>query len=139
MNINRQLLDDCRSGDQKAQYQLYRSCFPLLMSVCLRYKKEESEAVASLNAGFLKILNGLARYRPDVPFEAWIRRIMINTIIDEFRKDRQVRELIDYKDFSNAEENYFQQVDYNKADQQFDAEQLEALIHRLAAGEPKGV
>lgn len=131
MNINRQLLTDCEQGDQRAQYQLYRSCFPLLMSVCMRYKKEESEAAAVLNIGFLKILRGLPKYKSNVPFEAWIRRIMINTIIDEFRKDRKVRELMEYKDFSDSSQDHHSQVDFNKADQQFDAEQLEALIHQL--------
>ena len=131
MNINRQLLNDCQRGDQKAQYQLYRSCFSLLMGVCVRYKKDESEAIAALNIGFLKILNGLKNYNSQVPFEAWIRRIMINTIIDEFRKDRKVRELIEYKDFSDQEEDLPLQVDFNRSDLQFDAEQLEAFIRRL--------
>lgn len=131
MNINRQLLLDCQKGDRKAEYQLYRSCFPLLMSVCMRYKKEEAAAAAVLNTGFLKILKGLSKYQSSVPFEAWIRRIMINTIIDEFRRDRKVRELIEYKDFTNLPENESTQLDFNKADQQFDAEQLEALIRRL--------
>ena len=54
MNINRQLLNDCQQGDQKAQYQLYRSCFPLLMCVCMRYQKDEQKAVAILNTGFFK-------------------------------------------------------------------------------------
>lgn len=131
MNINRELLNDCQQGDQKAQYQLYRSCFPLLMSVCMRYKKEESEAAGVLNEGFLKILRGLKSYKSTVPFEAWIRRIMINTIIDEFRKNRKVRELIEYKDFTDHTQQFSNQVDFNKADQQFDVEQLEVLIHRL--------
>lgn len=131
MNINRQLLNDCQQGDQKAQYKLYRLCFPMLMSVCMRYKKQEADAVAVLNVGFLKILNGLATYKSTVPFEAWIRRIMINTIIDEFRKDRKVKELIEYKDFSDQSTEYIGQLDFNKADQLFDAEQLEALIHQL--------
>lgn len=131
MNINRQLLNDCQQGDQKAQYQLYRSCFPLLMSVCVRYKKDEQEAVAAMNSGFLKILNGLPKYKSNVPFEAWIRKIMINTIIDEFRKDRKVKELMEYRDFSDSSQEYNSSLDFNKADQQFDAEQLEALIYRL--------
>ncbi|MEO1409140.1 MAG: RNA polymerase sigma factor [Bacteroidota bacterium] len=131
MNVNRQLLRDCIRGDRRAEYQLYRSCFPVLIGVCMRYKNNRDDAVAVLNLGFLKILKGLAKYESTVPFEAWIRRIMINAIIDEFRRDRKVRELIEYKDFSTQPDPEHDQLDFNKADQQFDADQLEALIRQL--------
>lgn len=130
MNINPTLLEDCRRGDQKAQYLLYKSCFQVLMGVCVRYKKQESEAAATLNAGFLKILNNLDKYKENVPFEAWIKRIMLNTLIDDFRKNRKVKELIEYTDFS--EMHYPDKaIDFNEADKQFDAEQLQAYIRML--------
>ncbi|MFK8105237.1 MAG: RNA polymerase sigma factor [Saprospiraceae bacterium] len=131
MKINAQLIQDCRKGDRKAQFQLYDSCYNVLMGVCMRYKKEESEALAALNGGFLKILNNLGSYRPEVPFEAWIRRIMINTLIDEFRKNRKVKELIEYKDLEADGGITKDLVDYNLADKVFDAEELEALIKML--------
>lgn len=130
MKIGQQLIADCRNGDRKAQFQLYKSCFNVLMGVCMRYKKDKAEAASVLNQGFLKILTNLEKYNPKVPFEAWIRRIMINTVIDEFRKNRKVRELIEHTDFTDHQAvNY--QVDYNAADQMFDAERLEAFIKRL--------
>lgn len=128
--MEKQLLQDCKAGNRKAQYQLYRQCFAYLMGVCYRYKHNEADAAAMLNAGFLKILTNLDKYRPEVPFEAWSKRIMINTIIDEFRKNRKVRELIDYKDFTETD-SYDDLVDFNEAAQQFDAEELENLIKKL--------
>ena len=74
MNIRPQLLKDCKRGDRKAQYQLYKSCFSVLMSVCVRYQKNEEDAAAVLNLGFLKILNNLDKYKSEVPLIAWIRR-----------------------------------------------------------------
>lgn len=130
MNISESLIRDCKGGDRKAQFQLYKSCFQVLMSVCMRYKRDEDEAAAVLNTGFLKILNNLEKYKKEVPFEAWIRRIMINTVIDEFRKNRKVQELIEYTDFSETEK-FTDSIDYNTADQVFDAEQIEKLIQTL--------
>ena len=130
LKIPPQLLDDCIRGDRKAQFQLYKSCYALLMGVCIRYKKNEADASAVLNAGFLKILKGLKSYKPEVPFEAWARRIIINTIIDEFRKDRKVKELIDYVDMSGPD-TYDIAFDYNQADKRFDAAALESLIKQL--------
>jgi len=99
------------------------------MSVCSRYKVDYDEAKSSVNAGFLKILNNLDRYDPNVPFEAWIKRIMINHVIDEFRKNRKVQELIEYTDFTDK--TVPTHVDYNNADQAFDASDLEAMIRSL--------
>ncbi|MEM8907774.1 MAG: RNA polymerase sigma factor [Bacteroidota bacterium] len=132
MNINQQLLKDCAKGDRRAEFQLYKSCYPTLMGVCMRYRKSEEEAASMLNVGFLKVLKYLHKYPSHVPFEAWIRKIMINTLIDDFRKHRKVKELIEYTDFSQ-EDPTRDLVDFNQADQVFDAEQLELLIRRLPA------
>ncbi len=130
MQISRQLLQDCRRKDRKAQFALYKACYSILMSVCMRYKRNKDDAAAVLNEGFLKILNNLDKYDDSTPFEAWIKRIMINTIIDEFRKNRKVKELIEYTNFEE-EERYADQFDFNTADQQFDAEDLEVIIQTL--------
>jgi RNA polymerase sigma factor (sigma-70 family) len=130
MKISQQLLQDCIGGDRRAQFQLYKSCFNILMGVCMRYKKDEDEAASVLNIGFLKVLNNLEKYKPEAPFEAWIRRIMINTVIDEFRKNRKVKELIEHTDFTEGVP-YTKAVDYNTADQMFDAQRLENFIKQL--------
>lgn len=130
MKVNPQLIKDCIRGNRKAQFQLYKSCYSLLMGVCVRYKKNEADAAAVLNAGFLKILTKLDTFRQEVPFEAWAKRIMINTIIDEFRRDRKVKELIDYVDMSGLDYRNHG-FDYNLAEKTFDAEALEILIRRL--------
>lgn len=130
MRIDPTILNKCKKGDRKAQFDLYNRCFPILMGVCMRYKKDESEAAQILNTGFLKILNGLKKYKDNVPFEAWIRRIMINTVIDEFRKNKKSRDLVEHTNFETPE-FYSDQVDYNIADQAFDAEDVQRFIDKL--------
>lgn len=128
--INNQLLHDASNGDRRAQFQLYKSCFSILMGVCMRYRRSEEDAVAMVNEGFLKIVNNLPRYSAETPFEAWIRRIMINTLIDDFRKNRKVHELIENQDFTDTN-NHDGLVDFNTADLHFEAGQLEAMIRSL--------
>lgn len=130
MQMDPQLLKACSRGDRKAQYQLYKSCYNVLMGVCIRYKKDQDEAASVLNMGFLKILNNIDKYRPEAPFEAWIRRVMINTIIDEFRKNRKAEELIEFRE-TMEDEQFNDYIDYNTADQLFDVQQLESLIKML--------
>ncbi len=130
MEIEPQLIDDCAKGKRKAQSELYRRCYGVLMGVCMRYHKQEDQAVAAMNMAFLKILNNLKKKKAHVPFEAWIRRITINTIVDDFRKNRKHRESISYVDFE-AQGDPSEMVDVNTADLHFDAEALEVIIQLL--------
>ena len=59
------------------------------MSVTNRYKNNEEDAVSLANNSFLKILTNLSKYNKKVPFEAWIRRIAINEVIDDYRKNKK--------------------------------------------------
>jgi RNA polymerase sigma-70 factor (ECF subfamily) len=86
--VNETLITRCLREEPKAQYELYRAMHGQMMSICSRYERNKQDAVARMNQGFLKILTNLDKRRPEVPFELWARRIMINTVIDEYRKDR---------------------------------------------------
>ncbi len=131
MTITPDLLQAAREGDRKAQYQLYRQCFPVLMAVCRRYRRDEGEVLAALNDGYLKILQNLHRYPPEAPFEAWIRRIQINTLIDLFRREAKWRDKVLLSEKMEQHSDAGGGVDWNEADRRFDAAQLEDLLQRL--------
>jgi RNA polymerase sigma factor (sigma-70 family) len=86
--VTEALIARCMRQEPKAQFELYGTLHPLLMSICSRYERDRQEAAARLNQGFLKILQSLGSRRPEVPFTAWASRIMINTVIDDFRRDK---------------------------------------------------
>ena len=86
MRVSEKLIRDCLKGKQQAQFELYRACFPVLMSVCVRYFRQRCDAESALNQGFLKILMNIEKFDNAKPFAGWIKRIMINSIIDEYRK-----------------------------------------------------
>ncbi len=89
--IPENVIADCVRQEPKAQYVLYRALHPMMMSICTRYERDRQEAAAVMNQGFLKILDGLGGRRPEVPFEPWARRIIINTVIDAYRRDKERR------------------------------------------------
>lgn len=64
----------------------------------MRYARDKDKASEALNMGYLKILNNLSQYKPEIPFKVWIRRIMVNTLIDEYRKTKREREHLQYVD-----------------------------------------
>jgi RNA polymerase sigma-70 factor (ECF subfamily) len=129
MVVDKSLLVDCQNNVRRAQFELYRKCYGILMGICLRYQRNSADAEELLNMGFLKIVTKLDKYHDDIPFEAWIRRIMINTIIDEFRKNKKAKAVIEYTDFNGVHES--KSVSLNEADMIFEAEELEIMIRSL--------
>jgi len=64
--------------------------------------------MAALNMVFYKMVKNISTYIPkakDVPFELWARRIAINYIIDEFRKNSNYKRLIETTEVSYYENN----------------------------------
>lgn len=89
------------------------------MSVCSRYNHNKEDAEAILNLSFLKILLGLSKYKKEIPFKLWVRKVTINTVIDEFRKNKKMKEATMNVDFQNDYEikDYYVVNEYiNKAD-----------------------
>jgi RNA polymerase sigma-70 factor (ECF subfamily) len=111
MNIQPQLIALCIKQDRKAEYELYKLTYSYLMSICMRYSRDKDSASGALNMGYLKILNNLKTYRPEIPFKAWIRRIMVNTLIDEYRKNKREREKVTYV------EEYYDSSDFSEVNE----------------------
>ena len=105
---------------------------PYLVQILYNEKSHSflSSSFITIFIGILFILTNLEKYDPKIPFEAWIRRIMINTVIDEFRKYKKEKERTQYTDFS-ATDTFDDRVDYNTADQMFDAADVEYFIKKL--------
>ena len=104
LTISRQLIKKVEKQDRKAQIELYRLCFNDLMSIASRYNKNEDDCVSLINNCFLKIIDNLDKYNDSKPFQAWIRRIAINEVIDDYRKNKKRKELfVDTEDIESNE------------------------------------
>jgi len=81
----KQLINDCQKNNRKAQEQLYRLYSPKLFSVCLKYSRNYTEAQDNLQDGFLIIFNKIEQYSFKGSFDGWLKRIMINNILLQYR------------------------------------------------------
>jgi len=130
MEIDLELINACVKKNRKAQFTLYQKCYALLLSVCLRYEHNKSDADHVLNKAFLKILNNLDSFNLNIPFEPWIRRIMINTIIDEYRRSKKNAHVITIEEISSLS-NVDDVVDINEATKRFDERDLLRMLENL--------
>lgn len=81
------LVRGCLSKDRESQKLLYRHFYGYAMSVCLRFASSTDDALEILNDGFMKVFNKTDKYNPKKSFKGWLRRIMINTALDHYRKN----------------------------------------------------
>ncbi|MBA4054392.1 MAG: RNA polymerase subunit sigma-70 [Marivirga sp.] len=65
---------------------LYQHYYGYAMSVCLRYSKSREESREILNDGFMKVFTRLGLRDATSSFKSWLRKIMINSAIDHYRK-----------------------------------------------------
>lgn len=89
------LLAGCTRGDLRCQKQLYKRYYGLAMHLCTRYAATREEAAELLNDGFMKVFTHLHQRTGGGSFEGWLRRIMVNTAIDHFRRSQQQRATMD--------------------------------------------
>lgn len=82
----KKIIDECASGNVRAQEKLYRMFAPRMFGVCLRYAKDSTEAEDNLQDGFIKVYGNIGSFRHAGSFEGWIRRIMVNVSLEKFRK-----------------------------------------------------
>ena len=86
----RQLLRDCLAGKRVAQKKLYDRFSPLLFGIIRRYMPGQAAAGEVLNDSFYKIFSKLDTYQFTGSFEGWMRRIVVHTITDHFRKTSRI-------------------------------------------------
>jgi RNA polymerase sigma-70 factor (ECF subfamily) len=80
------LIEGCLQGNRKLQYELYQRFAPKMYGVCLRYAANAEEAEDILQEGFVKVYKKISSFRSEGSFEGWIRRIFVNTAIEQFRR-----------------------------------------------------
>lgn len=121
------LVKKCIDGDQRAQRALFEKFAPKMLGVCLRYAKERAQAEDVLQDAFIKVFTKIGDYKGG-SLEGWIRRIMVNTSLDQIRKNHKFQDNID-----------IDKVDYKVVDNGFIieglmAEDLMILINTMPDG-----
>ncbi len=86
-NEESNLVAACAKKERWAQQVLYETYYGKMMGVTLRYSNNSEDALDILHEGFIKVFKHIGRYQPNTSLNAWIRRIMVNTAIDYYRKN----------------------------------------------------
>jgi RNA polymerase sigma-70 factor (ECF subfamily) len=89
------LVEACKRGDQKAQFELYRLYNAAMYNTTLRIVGDSDDAEDVMQEAFLKAFEKLDSYMGAVSFGAWLKRIVINKALDFLRLKKEQLSLED--------------------------------------------
>ncbi|MEQ1744268.1 MAG: RNA polymerase sigma factor [Saprospiraceae bacterium] len=97
-----ELIRGCLRGSAQSQRQLYDQFASKMYAVCLRYARSSSDAADILQEGFVKVFTKLDQFQFQGSFEGWVRRIMINTALRTYQRQRFEYETSGYEHLPEA-------------------------------------
>ncbi len=100
-----ELVRGCVGGDIRSQELLYRRYFSFAMSVCIRYARDENEAMEIVNDSYMKVMDKISEYDPARAFKSWYGKILVNTAIDNYRKNQKHNDYLSISSITETEEN----------------------------------
>src|ERR1700744_1438618 len=121
------LVSKCKAGESKAQEMLYKQFAAKMLGVCMRYAVDKMEAEDMLQNGFVRVFQKINDYRGEGSFEGWVRRIMVHSSIEYYRKHHKMMQ-VEIDDTTPG------QSANAAAMANLDAKDLMALIQKLSPG-----
>ncbi|HMC84045.1 MAG TPA: sigma-70 family RNA polymerase sigma factor [Chitinophagaceae bacterium] len=101
--IDKNIIEGCLKNDRKAQELLYKQFYSPMISICLRYTRNEEDALEVLHNGFLKVFKHLATYdTAKASLYTWIKTIMVNSAIDFIRSRQKFKTQVELKETHEA-------------------------------------
>lgn len=125
--LEEEILSGCLRGEKHWQKRLYDHFASKMYGVCLRYSKDEDGAKDILQDGFIKVFQKLETFKREGSFEGWIRRIMVNTALEELRKQAKFGATVEAETVAD-------ELADEQAAVSFDARVLLSKIQSLAPG-----
>jgi RNA polymerase sigma factor (sigma-70 family) len=93
------ILEGCICNDQKCQKVLYERYYAYAFKIVFRYIYRYEKVPDIVNDGFVKLFKGLKTFNKwestnlEASFLSWLKRIVINTAIDELRRNNLMPEI----------------------------------------------
>ena len=88
-----ELIELCKSGNQRAQLQIYNRFYKAMYNTALRIVKDRFEAEDIMQDSFLSAFSKLDKLKEPKTFGSWLKRIVINNSIYHYNKNVKYKEV----------------------------------------------
>ena len=84
-----EIVEGCRKGDRKAQYELYNMYASQMNVVAKRYFYDEDDRKEVLQLAFIKVFKSIDSFKGTGRIGGWIRRIVVNKCLNTIRSNKK--------------------------------------------------
>jgi RNA polymerase sigma-70 factor (ECF subfamily) len=121
----KEIIKGCIKGKADAQKQLFKLYHRKLFGVCLRYAKDYYEAEDIAQEGFVKIFKNISKLKGIESLEGWMKKIMINTALEKYRKTDKLYLVSDYVHYEDS-------FEYDRTMSDISSKELMDIINELS-------
>lgn len=86
MEFDSTFIKRLKENDSKAQSVFYQQLAPKMYGICLRFALINEDADDILQDGFIRVFNHIKDFRGEGSLEGWVRRTIVNTAINYYKK-----------------------------------------------------
>jgi RNA polymerase sigma factor (sigma-70 family) len=127
------LIEACRRGERKAQYDVYKLYSKAMFNVSMRILNHVAEAEDVLQEAFLDAFQKIHDFRQTSTFGAWLKQIVVNRSINQLRQRK-----VEFDDIDDETKQFAEKItDYQDNDEgelELKVEQVRAAIQQLPDG-----
>lgn len=117
MKIDKTFILKLQNKDRKAQLSFYNYLSPKMYGVCIRFANSNDDANDILQEGFIRVFNHINDFRGEGSFEGWVRRTIVNTAINFYKKEKKRGYKVDLEHIEKdyvTEESAIEKLSFNE-------------------------
>ena len=109
IDIHYQLIEQCKNGNQRAQFQLYNLYSKQMLNISLRIINDQMEAEDVLQESFISAFTKINNFRGESSFGSWLKRIVINNSLNVVKRKKAFYEDLKEEQIEDKNEEYKEQ------------------------------
>ena len=86
MEFDSTFIKRLKENDSKAQRVFYQQLAPKMYGICLRFAFISEDADDIMQDGFIRVFKHIKDFRGEGSVEGWVRRTIVNTAINYYKK-----------------------------------------------------
>jgi RNA polymerase sigma-70 factor (ECF subfamily) len=130
-----ELVERCKLGERKAQYELYKNYSKAMFNICMRILNHNGEAEDALQEAFVDAFTNLHQFRQQSTFGAWLKQIVVNKAINHVRS-RKVKwvEMDEFQEVIEESERSEDYYSWDETDTTLEVERVRNTMLKLPDG-----
>jgi RNA polymerase sigma factor (sigma-70 family) len=131
------LVERCKLGDRKAQYEIYKHYSKAMFNVCMRMLNHMGEAEDALQEAFMDAFAHISQFRQQSTFGAWLKQIVVNKAINQLRSRKM--QWVEIEEWQSMNGNDFSSEDNDNHndwldDASYEIERIRRAMQQLPEG-----